>query len=152
MRCTIGSIVGSFFLLFTLVVARGETPVEIENAWVRAVPPGSTATAAYMRIRNPGAAPVVLTKAKVSFAKIVRPMITVRKEVDGKEVSGMEFVEALEIPARGEALLEPGGDHLMFMEMTDIPSPGDIVEVTLIFEPGSDEITIEVPVAKAAPK
>ena len=145
------SIVGSLFVL-TQVAARAETPVEIENAWVRAVPPGSTATAAYMRIRNPKSTPIMLTAAKVSFAEIVRPMITVRKEVDGKEVSGMEFVDALEIPAHGEAILEPGGDHLMFMKMTAVPAAGDITEVTLIFEPGATEVTIEMPVSRTAPE
>ncbi len=140
------SIVSSLFFL-SLIVARAENPILIEKAWLRAVPPGSQASAAYMLIRNRGDAPVKLTGAKASFAEMVRPMITIRKEVDGKKVIGMELVDFLEIPARGETLLEPGGDHLMFMNMTAAPAPGETVEVTLIFEPGATEVTIKMPVS-----
>jgi copper(I)-binding protein len=150
-RRVVISIVGSL-CFFVLSAASAESPVEIENGWVRAVPPGAPATAAYMVIRNLGDAPLELTGGEVSFAETVKPMITLTKEVDGKEVRGMELVDALDIPAHGETLLEPGGDHLMLMKMVRVPAPGEIVEVTLIFEPGAERVTIKLPVSRTAPR
>jgi copper(I)-binding protein len=146
-------LIAGLAILLALAAARaGEIPVEIKDAWVRAVPPGSPATAAYMRISNTGDIPLKLSGGRASFAGVVKPMITIRKKVDGKEVSGMELVDALIIPARGETILEPGGDHLMLMKMTGVPAPGETVKVTLIFDPGATEVSIMMPVFRMAPK
>lgn len=146
------------YLLFTLCfiaaglsALAGEAPVTVEKAWVRAVPPGSPATAAYMTITNNTDETLNLTGGSTAIANMVHPMITVKKTVDGKEVSGMELVEKLEIAAGAKAILKPGGDHIMIMEMTSQPSPGSTMELTLQFEPGNHRIELELPVSRTAP-
>ena len=42
------------------------------------------------------------------------------------------------IPAGGELLLEPGGDHIMLMCLTAPLLPGDEVELVLQFEGGTE--------------
>ncbi len=134
------------FLLITQDAPAGDSlPVKIEKAWVRAVPPSVTDTAAFMRLQNTGDAPLRLTGGSTPIAGMAMPMGTTRKMVQGVEVLGMKGVDFIEIPAHGECVLKPGGYHLMLMNLTAHPHPGDKVAVTLQFEPGHRAITVEIP-------
>lgn len=127
-------------------------PVKIEHAWIRAVPPGSAATAAYMTLTNTGNVPIRVTSAESPIAPMVHPMVMTDKSVDGRTVKGMEIVESFEIPAGGTRELKPGGDHIMLMEMKEPPAEGTSVKLKLHFQPGDHEVEIEVPVARTAPE
>ena len=124
-------------------------PLKIEKAWIRAVPPVASDTAAYMTLTNTGKKPLKLTGGSTPIAKMVHTMITTRKKQNGKEAFGMEIVDGINIPAGGRAVLAPSGDHVMIMGMTSHPKAGEIVKLTLRFDPGAKEITLEVPVATA---
>lgn len=41
------------------------------------------------------------------------------------------------VPAHGDAVLEPGGNHIMFMSITGPIKAGDAVPVTLTFRSGA---------------
>lgn len=132
--------------LLTLTLASASEPppiVKVENPRVRAVPRVSTATAAYMKLTNLTDQPIRLVGGRTEIAGVVEPMITTTSAAGAK---GMETVPQLEIPARGTRELKPGGDHLMLMELKSHPVPGKTVKLTLRFEPGPVEITVEAPV------
>ncbi len=129
----------------------GGPPVKVEDAWMRAMPPSSSTTAAFMRLVNNGDQPLRLTGGATPVAGMVMPMITTRTKLNGEEVMGMKSVDALIIPAHGELKLAPGGDHLMVTQLKEHPKAGDKVKLTLHFEPGGQEITVEVPVAMNEP-
>ena len=134
-------------LLFSNGALAGDTlPVKVAEAWVRAVPPSLTDTAAFMRLENTGDAPVRLTGGKCRIAGMAMLMETTRKMAQGAEVLGMKGVDSIEIPPHGERVLKPGGDHLMLMNLTAHPRIGETVEVTLEFEPGHRTVTVEMPV------
>ncbi len=141
---------------FALVAGGGlraaDDSIQIVEPWVRAVPSSMTATAAYFVIKNGGAEPVSLVSGATEVAGMVMPMISTKRDENGQEVMGMETVAGLEIPAGGETILEPGGDHLMLMKLTGLPKVGETVEITLKFEPGEREVSISAPVLLAAPK
>ena len=69
---------------------------------------------------------------------------------DGDDSSGggmmsMQEVEAITIPAGETVSLEPGGFHVMLLELTEDLSAGDSIEVTLTFADGSEQtLTAEV--------
>jgi len=134
-------------LLFQAVPAAAGT-VEILDPWIRAVPPSSKATAAFMIIVNKGDKPVTLVSATSPISPDVRPMITTTSIVDGKEVSGMEFVKSFPIPAHDRRVLKPGADHIMIMQLASPPKAGDSVPMELTFETsgGAESIPIRVPV------
>ncbi len=133
-------------LLFSSIALGGEKlPLKVLDAWVRAVPPSVTDTAAFMRLQNTGEAPLRLTGGSTPIAGMAMPMSTTRKIVQGVEVLGMKGVDFIEIPPHGECILKPGGDHLMLMNLTSHPHPGDHVNVTLDFEPGHRTVTIAMP-------
>jgi copper(I)-binding protein len=134
-------------LLFSESARAGDAlPVKVEEPWVRAVPPSLTDTAAFMRLENTGDTPVRLTGGKCQIAGMAMLMETTRKMAQGVEVLGMKGVDFIEIPPHGERVLKPGGDHLMLMNLTAHPRPGETVEVTLEFEPGHRTVTVQMPV------
>ena len=53
-----------------------------------------------------------------------------------------EAEDGFVIPAGGEFVLEPGGNHLMLMELDAVIEPGEFVEFTLEFD-GGGSLTFE---------
>lgn len=51
----------------------------------------------------------------------------------------------IDLPAGGMHMLKRGGDHVMFMGLTDRPTDGNMVSLTLTFEKAGD-VTVEIPV------
>jgi|SRR5450432_535503 len=128
-----------------------EPPVKIEHGWVRALPPTSSDSVAYMTLVNSSDQTVRLTGGSTPIAETVMPMAITKKAVNGEEVMGMEMVNELAIPAHGQLALAPGGAHLMLMKLKEHPKVGDKVKLTLRFEPGGKALTTELPVALNSP-
>lgn len=114
----------------------------IESPWSRATPPGATVGAGYLVIRNTGKAADRLVGAATPAAAMVQ--IHEIRMADGE--MQMREVEALEIPAGGSVRLEPGGLHLMLMDLTAPLVTGTTVPVTLEFA-GAGPIPVELAVA-----
>lgn len=57
----------------------------------------------------------------------------------------MQQVDGIEIPAGGEAVLEPGGFHVMLVDVTEELAESDTVDLTLVFEnAGEQTVSAEV--------
>jgi copper(I)-binding protein len=140
------------FLATTFAALAEAPPLKVETPWVMAVPPVSSATAAFMTLVNEGKTPLTLTGASTSVAGMVMPMITTKKMVDGKAEMGMEDAKTMVIPAGGKLVLEPGGSHLMMMDLKQHPKAGDTVTITLQIQPGDQTVKIEAPVSLHEPK
>lgn len=117
--------------------------LKVEDAWIRAVPPSSKATAAFMTITNRSDTPVLITGGTCPVAQEIRPMITTNQ---GNGVMGMAFAENFTIPAKGKRVLEPGGDHLMLMKLTEVPKAGTTVPLVLTTDSGGKPGTIRLDV------
>jgi len=61
---------------------------------------------------------------------------------DSGAAAMQEKDEGFTVPAGGEHVLEPGGDHVMFMDLVEPINPGDQVELTLVIA-GGDEVVLE---------
>jgi periplasmic copper chaperone A len=144
------------FLLFLCCASTGALSdgvrIQVENAWLQAVPPVADATAAYMRIRNLSQSSCRLIGASSPIATKIEPMITTSYQRNGQEILGMESVEFLEIPSGGFLDLKPGGNHLMITGLTSHPKEGEHVKLTVRFAPGDQRIDVELPVFKQKPK
>lgn len=101
--------------------------LELSQAWVRAMPPGQPATAAYLVVRNAGAEPVVINAASADRAGRVE--IHATQEVDG--MLSMRQQASVTVPAGGELGFAPGGLHLMLLDLPSVPREGEQVEVCL---------------------
>jgi periplasmic copper chaperone A len=129
----------ALLLWCTATVARAD--LEVENAWVRGLPPGVANTAAFMTLRNTGSVELVLTGAESPLAASVSLHGTMNH--DG--VLHMMEVTSLAIPAGGVLRLESGGTHLMLEGIGATLVPGTEVALTLLFSGGAQQ-TLLLPV------
>lgn len=118
-------------------------PLNIEDAQVRAVPPGSQASAAFMSLKNPGEQDVVLVDAYSPAADVLE--LHNHEDVDG--VMQMRQVPQIVVPAGGAAELAPGGLHLMLIGLSAPLEEGELVEIELRFESGTSQ-RLEAPVKR----
>lgn len=115
--------------------------LELSNGWVRAVPPVSKTTAAYINIENTNAHADELLGASSSIAKAVE----IHEVVDKNDVMVMQRVNKLEVPAQGKVMLKPGGYHIMFIGLDSVPKEGEKVHLTLNFK-NAGEVMLVLPV------
>ena len=114
-----------------------DTMLDIENAWVRALPPGQPNTAAYLTLVNRGEVVVVVESASADVADKVE--IHTTRSADG--LMRMEQLQSLEV-APGERLaLSPGGTHLMLLGLGAMPVTGDTVQLCLQLSSQSEVCT-----------
>jgi copper(I)-binding protein len=118
----------------------------IEQAWVRAAPPGAGTLAAYLVLRNPCGETVVVTD--VESLDFGMPMIHRTEEVDG--VSRMREAGDLSLAPGAELRFEPGGLHLMLMRPLRTLKEGDSARIRLVLADGR-RVFAEFPVRREAP-
>lgn len=117
--------------------------IAITDAYARASGMNAKAGAAFMVIENSGDADDRLISARSEAAARVE-LHTHRESGDG--VMKMVHVEeGFAIPAGGTHMLKRGGDHVMFMGLTQPFEQGNTVSVTLVFEKAGEK-TVEIPV------
>lgn len=120
----------------------GETIV-VHDAYIRSTTPTSPTGAAFMVLMNHSDSDDTLTGARSDIAKRVE-IHTHIQDADG--VMRMRQLEGGIVLKAGEMhLLERGGDHVMFMGLTESLEQGAMVTITLEFENAGD-MTIDVPV------
>lgn len=120
-------------------------PLAIEQAQVRAVPPGAEASAAFMVLHNPGEAEVRLVDAHSPVATVLE----LHNHVDVDGVMQMRRIPEIAIPAGGSATLAPGGLHLMLIGLTQPLVEGEPVAIELVFEDGRRQ-ALEAPVTRVS--
>lgn len=118
--------------------------IAVEQPWSRATAPSAPNGAAFMTIRNSGHEADRLVSAASRVAERVE-LHTHRME-DG--VMKMRQVEAIDIPAEGEAVLKPGGLHVMMFGLKAPLVQGETFPVKLTFEKAGTR-TVEVSVMGA---
>lgn len=111
--------------------------VSVGDPWVKAAESGMSA--AFGDLTNAGTEDVTV----VSVTTPASPMIELHETVENEsgEMVMREKDGGFTIPAGGEMLLEPGGNHIMLMDLAEPLVPGAEVTLTLTF---SDESTVEL--------
>lgn len=120
--------------------------IRIADPYVRAFPPGARATAAFMTLKNDGNVNASLVKADSAAAKSVE----LHSHTDNNGVMEMRQVPAIEIKARQQTALKPGGFHIMLIDPAPGLKEGDKVGFLLRFADGSSkpiEATVRRPEA-----
>jgi copper(I)-binding protein len=120
--------------------------VTVVDPYVRMAPPGAMATGAFMVLKNSGDKDVKMVKAENSASKITE----LHTHINDGGVMKMRPVPAIDIKAKGETALKPGGLHVMLIDLKGPMKEGDKVAITLGFDDGSSK-QIEAPVKKPMP-
>jgi copper(I)-binding protein len=142
LACALAGAGGFSSLVFALETG---PDVTIDEAWVRAMPPGQHNTAAYLSVNNlsSGAMEIV----GVSTDSSEKAEMHVSREVDG--YTRMEQLETLPLPARETVRMSPGGIHLMLLGLDPMPAPGSSVRICLELSSGGSAC-VDAPVQKSA--
>ena len=115
--------------------------ITVTDAWVKSADSGMSA--AFGEINNGSDADVTVTAASTAASTSVELHETVENE------SGQMVMRQIEggfvIPAHGSLTLEPGGNHIMLMDLTAPLVAGDDVTLTLTYSDGTaSQITAPV--------
>ena len=141
----------------------------IGDPWARQSPMGTTAGAVYMTITSPVDDALLSASVPEDVAGTVEIHETVMAEEgmtettmaeeemtettmgedmggdDGMDSMTMQPIDKLELPAGEEVALEPGGYHIMLLDLVEPLVAGESIEVTLEFESGATQtVTAEV--------
>ena len=134
--------------LLTLAGCASTPAIEISDTWVKSSEMSMVGgmTAVYGTITNNSNQDVVLVGGQTD--------VTDRVEIHEMAMSGGEMVMqqiegGLVIPAGEKVTLEPGGNHMMLMDLSKAVIAGETISVTFDLE-GADDVTIEGIMAKPA--
>ncbi|MFT4147359.1 MAG: copper chaperone PCu(A)C [Micrococcaceae bacterium] len=114
----------------------------LTDGWVKAVPAGENMTAAFGTIKNESDKEITITSASSPIAPSVQLHQTTKDSAGQSQMQ--ENKDGIKIPAHGEHTLEPGGDHIMLMNLSKGVNAGDEVALTLKTSDGQ-ETTVNVP-------
>lgn len=129
-------------LSLATVAFAGDT-IMVGDPYARSSTSKSTSGAAFMVLKNTGTQDDRLIGARADIAKRVELHTHIE---DANGVMQMIHIEGgIPLPAGQEHGLKRGGDHVMFMGLTQALEQGDTISLTLTFEKAGD-VTIEVPV------
>jgi copper(I)-binding protein len=120
--------------------------VTVKQPRARAMPPGTPNSAAFMTLTNAGTADARVVSAAAAVSTAVE--LHTHTMVDG--VMEMRQIPEIVVPAGGDAVLEPGGLHVMFIGLTGALEAGATIDLTLTFADGSSK-AVAVPVEAIEP-
>jgi len=115
--------------------------VEVEDAYVRAVPPGQPNSAAFLTLSNSDDVDHALVAGSSDAAEAVE----LHTHTNDQGIMRMRRIDRIDIPAGGEQTLEPGGLHIMLIGLRQQLRSGAEVAITLEFEDGS-RLALQAPV------
>jgi hypothetical protein len=119
--------------------------ISVSNAWARATVPGQQVSGAYMQIRSDADARLV------SASSPAVPRVEMHEmKMDG-DVMRMREVKAIELPKGKTVSLEPGGFHIMLMNLPKPIAAGDVIPLILTVESGGKQQTVEVKAEARSP-
>lgn len=126
-------LLGAAASLSALNAQAAEADLSVADAYVRLAPPGTPTTGAFMTIKNAGSADRKLLKADSPVARSVE----LHNHINDNGVMKMRPVKEIDVKAKGQAELKPGGYHVMLIDLRQALKEGDTVPVTLTFDDGS---------------
>lgn len=116
-----------FFIAVFLVCASltAQANVEITDAWARATPPGQEVGAAYMNLKSKRAAKLIGASCSIADSVEIHEMSM------KNGVMKMRMLQVMPLPAGKTVKLEPGGFHLMLIDLKKPLTAGDTIEIEL---------------------
>lgn len=115
----------------------------IEGAYVRATPPHSHNSAAFMTIHNSSD----ISRKLIAATSDIAERVELHNHIMSDGMMKMRQVEAIEVDAHGTAILRPGSFHVMFLGLKSALVEGENVTVKLYFDNG-DEVVVDAPIKR----
>lgn len=119
--------------------------ISVTEVWARATMPGQKVSGAYMTLQADADAKLV------GASSTAVPRVEIHEmKMDG-DIMRMREVTAIALPKGKAVLLEPGGYHIMLMNLPKPIAAGDLIPLTLTIESGGKRQTVEVKAEARAP-
>ena len=134
-------------LAFLLNACGAQEGITVHNAWMRPTAQGDNG-AVYFVLRNDSTEADELVGASSNVAEAVE--IHESSMAAGTDVMKMNQVFSVPLGRGSEAVFEPGGLHVMLVNMSRDLLVGETVEVTLHFK-NYEDVPVNVSVAEFAP-
>ena len=116
--------------------------LRIEQPWARETAPAQVNGAAYLVVKNGGSATDRLLGVSAGVAERAELH---SHTIDAQGIATMRPAPAFEVPAGGEARLQPGGTHIMLIGLKTPLVEGTSFPLSLRFErAGTLEVTVRV--------
>jgi len=110
-------------------------------AWARATPPGADVGVAYVTIENRGATDDRLTAASSEAAGSV----SIHETVEENGIAKMRPLEGIALLTAHALAMQPGGFHVMLMDLKHPLVEGESLTLTLTFEQaGAIEVEADI--------
>ncbi len=145
------AVAGWVFCLLALFAARvnagADNAVQVSDAWVRETVPGQSIGAAYMRIRSTQRVELVRVHSGAARSAEIHQMSM------ENGLMKMRELKSVGIDAGREVALEPGGTHIMLVDMKRPLRPGEEVTLKLHFrrlDGSAFAMTVRAPVKSLA--
>lgn len=124
-------------IVLVLSACAQQPEITIEQAWARPGFKGDN-SAAYLVINNATDQGDGLIGASCDIASVTEIHLS---KMDAQGTMTMERQDLVGIPAGEEVALEPGGLHVMLMDLVEDLNVGDKFELTLEFQRSGDLVT-----------
>jgi len=92
--------------------------------------------AVYFTLHNDSASAATIQGAEVKGAQSAM----IHQTTTANGMSGMQMMPTLAVPAKGELAFQPGGLHVMAMDLADTLAKGGTTDVTLTFDNGDKAV------------
>ncbi|MDT3705967.1 MAG: copper chaperone PCu(A)C [Thiobacillus sp.] len=139
------ALVAAAFLASAASLPAWAANVSVTDAWARATMPGQKVSGAYMQIQSDADARLLGASSPAVPRVEVHEM-----KMDG-DVMRMREVKAIDLPKGKTVSLQPGGYHIMLMNLEKPIAAGDMIPLTLTIESGGKQQTVEVKAEARAP-
>lgn len=126
--------------------AQVPAPLKIDGVWARATAGAARTGAAYMTIQNDGATADRL----VAAASPIAGSVELHAHLKDGDVMRMRPVMAVEVAPGEPAVLQPGGLHVMLLDLKGPLKDGESFPLTLTFEKAG-KVTVSVAIRRSAP-
>lgn len=117
-----------FALAALLLAASSFAQVTVKEAWIRATVPQQKTTGIFMQLKS--AKDMKLVAARTPVARVVE----IHQMMMHDDMMHMHAVDSLALPAGREVALQPGGFHLMLLDLKEQVHAGTKVPFTLVLE------------------
>lgn len=134
-----------FVIVALTLSACGSNRLNVEDVWVRPGIAGGN-SAVYFVINNPAGTEDVLLSAKTPASPSAEMHMS---QMDENGVMQMQQQLSVSIPARSQVEFQPGGLHVMLINLPQDLNAGETISLTLTFQ-NAGEIELSVPVCKTS--
>lgn len=121
--------------------------IEVNDPFVRAVPPGASNSVLFMTLKNSGKTDLIISEISSPLSRVAEVHMSMHKG----GMMQMHHVPELTIKAGESVSFSPDGYHIMLIGLKNPLKEGTVVPLTLKFKNG-DTFKIDAPVRKLMKK